>query len=169
VEALADAVRLRALGLGARVIDVLDRKVKLVFVSLRVATILAAAVGQHAQKLDIVLLEQRHHPIIEQIGRRDRGLSIVKLGTSKGQARSGVTSSDDATGAFRRPNPRIAKQVLSSCCCFGIQQGLANANARRFVSSPISVNRMCQENAGAEQSHKRGGQFKHGNHPNTAR
>jgi len=82
VEALADAVGLRALGLGARVIDVLDRKVKLVFVSLRAATILAAAVGQYAQKLDIVLLEQRHHPIIEQIGGRDRGLAIVKLGAA---------------------------------------------------------------------------------------
>jgi hypothetical protein len=53
VEALADAVGLRALGLGARVIDVLDRKLKLVFASLRVATILAAAVAQYAQKLDI--------------------------------------------------------------------------------------------------------------------
>jgi hypothetical protein len=42
VEALADAVGLRAPGLGPRVIDVLDRKVKLVFVALRVATILAA-------------------------------------------------------------------------------------------------------------------------------
>jgi len=68
------------------------------------------------------------------------------------------------TSGVRRPNPRIAKHVLSSCCCFGIQQGLADANARLFVSSPISVNRMCQENAGAEQSHKRSGQFKHGNH-----
>jgi len=29
-----------------------------------------------------VLLEQRHHPIIEQIGGRDRGLAIVKLGAS---------------------------------------------------------------------------------------
>src|SRR6201981_3918222 len=65
VEALADSVGLRALGLGSQVIDVLDRKVKLVFVSLRVATILTAAVGQYAQKLDIVLLELRHHPIIE--------------------------------------------------------------------------------------------------------
>src|SRR5262249_19051577 len=71
-----DAVGLRALGLGPRVIDVLDRKVKLVFVSLRVATILTAAVGQYAQKLDIVLLEQRQHPIIEQICRRDRCLAI---------------------------------------------------------------------------------------------
>src|SRR6202008_5146219 len=62
VEALADAVGLRALGFGARMIDVLDCKVKLVFVSLRVATILAAAVGQYPQKLDIALLEQRHNP-----------------------------------------------------------------------------------------------------------
>jgi len=59
------------------------------------------------------------------------------------------------TSGVRRPNPRIAKHVLSSCCCFGIQQGLADSNARLFVSSPISVKRMCQENAGAEQSHKR--------------
>src|SRR5690242_11144484 len=82
VEALADAVGLRALGLGPRVIEVLDRKVKLVFVSLRVATILAAAVGQYAQKLDVVLLEQRQHPIIEQICRRDRCLAIVKFSAS---------------------------------------------------------------------------------------
>jgi hypothetical protein len=34
-------------------------------VPLRVATILAAAVSQHAQQLDIVLLEQRQHPIVE--------------------------------------------------------------------------------------------------------
>jgi hypothetical protein len=51
-------------------------------VSLRVATILTAAVGQYAQKLDIVLLEQRQHPIIEQICRRDRCLAIVKLSAS---------------------------------------------------------------------------------------
>jgi hypothetical protein len=54
-------------------------KVKLVFVSLRVATILAAAVGQYAQKLDVVLLEQRQHPIIEQICRRDRCLTVSRV------------------------------------------------------------------------------------------
>src|SRR5262249_22766491 len=59
VEALTDAVGLRALGLSARVIDVLDRKVEFVFVSFGVAAILAAAVGQHAQQLHIVLLEER--------------------------------------------------------------------------------------------------------------
>src|SRR6478609_7005739 len=63
-------------------IDVLDSEVKLVFVPLRVATILAAAVSQHAQQLDIVLLEQRQHPIVEQIRGRDRRLAIIKLGAS---------------------------------------------------------------------------------------
>ena len=48
VEAFADSVGLRAFGLGARVIDVLDRKVELKFVPLRVAAILTTAIGQHA-------------------------------------------------------------------------------------------------------------------------
>src|SRR5262249_32605933 len=77
VEALTDAVGLRALGLSARVIDVLDRKVEFVLVSFGVAAILAAAVGQHAQQLDLVLLEERQHPIVEQIRRRNRRLAIV--------------------------------------------------------------------------------------------
>jgi hypothetical protein len=55
-----------------------DRKVKLVFV--RVATILAAAIGQYAQKLGVVFLEQRQHPIIEQTCGRDRCLAVVELG-----------------------------------------------------------------------------------------
>ena len=54
VEALADAVGLRALGLGARVIDVLDRKVKLIFVSLRVTAILAAAVCRSAAVIGVL-------------------------------------------------------------------------------------------------------------------
>jgi hypothetical protein len=46
MEALADAVGLRALGLGAGVIDILDRQVEFVFVALAAAE-LGAAVGQH--------------------------------------------------------------------------------------------------------------------------
>src|SRR5262249_9296921 len=44
VETLADAIGLRALGLGARVIDILDCEVELVLVPLWIAAILAAAV-----------------------------------------------------------------------------------------------------------------------------
>src|SRR5262249_37052227 len=36
---------------------------------------LAAAVSQHAQELDIVLLEERQLTVIEQVGRRDRRLA----------------------------------------------------------------------------------------------
>jgi hypothetical protein len=41
------------------VIDVLDRQVELVFVPLWIAAILAAAVCQYAQQLDLVLLKER--------------------------------------------------------------------------------------------------------------
>jgi hypothetical protein len=81
VEAFTDAVGLRALGLGARVIDVLDRQVEFVFVPLRIAAIFAATVGQHAQQFDVMALEQWQHAVVEEIGRRDRRLSIVELGT----------------------------------------------------------------------------------------
>jgi hypothetical protein len=46
VEALADAVGLRAFGLGAAVVDILDRQIELVFVALAAAK-LGAAVGEH--------------------------------------------------------------------------------------------------------------------------
>src|SRR6266516_7118795 len=50
VEAFADAVGLRALSLGARMIDVLDREIELVLVPFGIAAELAAAVGEHAQQ-----------------------------------------------------------------------------------------------------------------------
>ena len=46
MEAFTDAVRLWALGLGARVIDVLDCEIQLVLVPFGIATELAAAVGR---------------------------------------------------------------------------------------------------------------------------
>ena len=45
VEAFADAIGLRALGLRARVIDILDREVEFILVPLRVTAILATPVG----------------------------------------------------------------------------------------------------------------------------
>src|SRR5215831_12823817 len=80
MEAFTDAVRLRALGLGARVIDVLDREIQLILMPFRVAAELAAAVSQYAQELDIVLLKEWQHTVIEQIGRHDRRFAIVEFG-----------------------------------------------------------------------------------------
>ena len=106
MEALADAVRLRALGLGSGVVDVLDREVELILVPLGAAAILGAAVvrgssasaaPEHPAQLDFVLVEVRrtsgaaakrcsrwcdegHHAVVQQVGRRDRGFAVIQLG-----------------------------------------------------------------------------------------
>src|SRR5262247_1451412 len=66
MEALTDSVRLRALGLGAAMIDVLDGEVELVFVALSAAE-LGATIGQHPTQPDAVLVAERHHPVIEDL------------------------------------------------------------------------------------------------------
>jgi hypothetical protein len=61
-------------------VDVLDRQVQLVLVVLGVAAILGAAIGQHPAERDLVLVAERDYPVIQQLGRGDRGLAVVKLG-----------------------------------------------------------------------------------------
>ena len=82
MESLTDSIRLRALGLGAGVIDILDCEVELLLMPLRVATIFAAAAGQHAQQLNVMAIEEGNDSIIQEVGRRDWGLAIVELGAS---------------------------------------------------------------------------------------
>ena len=67
MEALADTVGSRALGLGTAVIDGRDREVELVFVALAAAE-LGAAIGEHARQPDAVLVIERHHPVVEDLG-----------------------------------------------------------------------------------------------------
>ena len=50
MKALADSIGLRAFGLGAAVIDVLDREVELLFAALGAAK-LGAAIGQHLPRI----------------------------------------------------------------------------------------------------------------------
>ncbi len=66
--------------LGFGVLDVVQRQVQLIIVRFRLAAILRASIGQHADHTHVVLLEERQHPVIEQIGRRDRRLDRVQLG-----------------------------------------------------------------------------------------
>ena len=56
MEALADTVGLRAVGLGARVVDVLNRQVELIGMVFDLAAILGATVGQDAQQRYTCLL-----------------------------------------------------------------------------------------------------------------
>lgn len=69
MEAFADSIGLRAPGLGAGVIDILDGEIELVVVMLRVAAILCAAICQHPAQHNAVLLEERQHPIIQNLRR----------------------------------------------------------------------------------------------------
>ena len=59
-------------------IDVLDREVELIFVALG-ATKFGAAIGQHPRQPDAVLVIERHHPVVEDLGGGDRGLAIIQF------------------------------------------------------------------------------------------
>ena len=78
MEALADAVRLRALGFGSRMIDVLDRKIEFVLVSLRVGET-GCRDRLNTRSNLMSSLKQRQNTVIEQIPAVIRGLAIIEL------------------------------------------------------------------------------------------
>ena len=82
MEPLHDSIRLRALGLGARVVDILDGEIELVFMVLGIAAIFRAPVGQHAAQLHLVAVIEGHDAVVEKVGGGDRRLSVIELGES---------------------------------------------------------------------------------------
>ena len=82
MEALTDAIGLRMPGLGAAVVDILDREVQLIFVVLALASVFRAAIGEHAQQRDVLFLEERQHAVIEHVGSDESVLAVVELGGS---------------------------------------------------------------------------------------
>lgn len=79
VETLADPVRLRALDLRPRVLEVVDRQEELVGMLVHAAAVLGPSIGQDAQQLPAFRFEERKDSIVEKIGRRDRGPRRVEL------------------------------------------------------------------------------------------
>jgi hypothetical protein len=79
VKTLDDAVGLWALHLGAGVIDVLYRQVELVLVALGSAAVFAAAVGQNPVEQHAMIIEERHHPVVEQVRGHQRGLAVIEF------------------------------------------------------------------------------------------
>src|SRR6185369_7484899 len=71
----------------------------------------AATISQDPQKLKIIALKKRNHTIIEQIGRRERGLAIIELG--KGHLGVGVDEGllVDAANPLQMPD---IERVLSA-------------------------------------------------------
>jgi hypothetical protein len=62
------------------VIDVLDGEIELVVVLLGVAAILRAAIRQHPAQHNAMLLEERQHPIVQNLRRGEWRLAVVELG-----------------------------------------------------------------------------------------
>src|SRR6516165_9002631 len=125
MEALANAIGLRALGLGAGMVDVLNGEIELVFVALRAAK-LGAAIGQHARQADAVLVIKRHHPIIEDFGRGDRSLAIVQLG--KGDLGVGVDE-----GLLIDPADALQRSDIEGVLCAAVTRALAIELAMRLL------------------------------------
>ena len=80
VKPLDDAIGLRALGLGAAMVDVLDGKIELIFVMLWIAAIFRAPIGKNTLQHDAVLLVEGQDPVVQEIGGHDRRLAIIELG-----------------------------------------------------------------------------------------
>lgn len=79
MEALANAVRMRAVRLGFRMVNVLHSEIKLVAMVLDLVTIFRAAVGQDTVQRNALLIEKRHNAVIEQIRSNNRGLLDIEL------------------------------------------------------------------------------------------
>ena len=90
MEALIDAIGLRAVGLGSGVIDVLNGQVELIGMVLWPAAptsrgsliVLRSPICQDALQLDTLLIKEGNHTVIEQISCCDRRLVCVELDIS---------------------------------------------------------------------------------------
>jgi hypothetical protein len=79
MEAFADPVGLRTLGLCLCVVDVLHGQVELVFVPIMTATVFGATVRERAVQRHLRLIEERHDPVVEQFLCCDWRLAVVQL------------------------------------------------------------------------------------------
>jgi hypothetical protein len=64
----------------ARMVDILERQVELIFVALGVAAIFRAAISQHAAEPHPPRIIERHDAIVDEISRGDGRLAIIELG-----------------------------------------------------------------------------------------
>src|SRR5262249_10182538 len=119
------SILLRAFRLGAAVIDVLDRQIELVFVALGAAEF-GAAIGQPPRQSDIVLVIKRHHSVIEDLGRRDRGLAIIELG--EGYLGVGVDE-----GLLIDPPDTLQRTDIEGVLRAAVARALAVELAMRFL------------------------------------
>jgi hypothetical protein len=144
VEAFADAIGLRALPLGAGMVDMLDRQIQLVLLGVQAPTVLGPSIGYHAAQGSLLGLKEGHDLVVEQVSCRPGGLAIRELG--KGHLAVGVNKGLllDPAHAFERADiegvlgatlawtfaPKLALGLLINLCLLsGGQLGLGEERA----------------------------------------
>ncbi len=108
---------------------------------LRGAAILGAAIGQHAGQLDPVLIEERHHAVVQQVGGGDRGLAVPRVpaapgprtGSELGERHLGVGV--DAGLLVDPPHP-LERADVEGVLCRAVARTLAVELAMRLVVLP---------------------------------
>ena len=118
VEALADTVGLRVVGLGLGVLNIVDRQIQLIVMTFGFAAILSATIGQNTQHPHTLLGHERQHAIIEQIGRRNGRLGRIELGRSPFRVRINECLLINPAHAFDGTNvERILTAQVSRMSC----------------------------------------------------
>ena len=118
VETLADAVGLRATRFCPRVVDILNGQIELIFMPIMGAAEFRATIRQNTIDTQAMLVKERYHPIIEQIGGRQRCLAIIELGET--HLRVGI-------------NPRLLIDPAYTFQGANIETILRNTVARMFA------------------------------------
>ena len=79
-EPFANPIGLWAPHFRLGVVNVFHRQAQLILVAVWRPTVLSPPISQHPTEWNAVLLEEGHHPSIEQIRRRQRRLAIIEFG-----------------------------------------------------------------------------------------
>src|SRR5262249_56561958 len=124
------------------VMAVLRCEVELVIMALAAAEF-GATVGQHARQPDAVLVIKRHHPVVEDLGRGDRGLAVIQLG--KGDLGIGVDEGllKDPPDALQGADiKRVLRPAIAGALALELAVRSLSALAFSRAASCASVNRM---------------------------
>ena len=81
-EALTNPVRLRVHDFRLRMLNVIERKIKLVIMRLNLATEFGASVGKDANHAHTLFGKKGKHSVVEQVRRGDGRLGRLQLGRS---------------------------------------------------------------------------------------
>ena len=104
MEALTDAIGLGMLRFGFGVINIIDRQIQLVRVTVMASAILGSTIGKHPQQSHRMLLEKGQDLIVKQLCGGERGFHRIQLRVSHFRISVEEGLLIDASDPFKRAN-----------------------------------------------------------------